>query len=359
VFDEKSGDTCHCPPAAPGLLPNDEVLKMTVLPPVAKTLSALAFVSVILTACSTTPPAPETDTAKWLVPQNNAANDLNNPAADADADRGAQAAARLLEKGPIKVLRPAAPSHYNDEPLARHKSYSDGSLAQLGTNKMVAYAPINNKRADIHLPNTYAGKRPVLFIGDSHSTAVFGATLTNLIEQEIPGAQVTAIASCGSSPDWWLNGNKATRCGFWRHNADGSEEKGLRGMTPQVDELLSSLQPQTVIVALGANLIPQHQEERILQTETLMRQVAGAGRQCFWIGPPDARKFTSAQTDEVYVLLDSLAHSYNCQLIDSRKYTHYPSSGRDGLHYSGKEGEAIARSWATQIFQNHLQNGML
>lgn len=71
---------------------------MTVLPPVAKTLSALAFVSVILTACSTTPPAPETDTAKWLVPQNNAANDLNNPAADADADRGAQAAAGCWKK---------------------------------------------------------------------------------------------------------------------------------------------------------------------------------------------------------------------------------------------------------------------
>ncbi len=58
-------------------------------------------------------------------------------------------------------------------------------------------------------------------------------------------------------------------------------------------------------------------------------------------------------------MLSQLANGYGCHLIDSRDYTHYPATGRDGLHYSGKDGEAIARDWAVQVFKHNLQKEIL
>lgn len=200
---------------------------------------------------------------------------------------------------------------------------------------------------------THYGQQNILFVGDSHSVGVFGHALTSLLEKSLPDANVTTVASCGSSPSWWLKGSHTT-CGFWRHNSDGSEVNGLKGLTPKLDDLINTVRPRSVIIALGSNLVPLSNSERTTYTEAMMTQVVEKADQCIWIGPPDARKFSANAIDDVYLLLDKLANKNGCMLIDSRKYTRYPDSGGDGLHYSGKVGTSIAKSWADNVFRHDI-----
>jgi hypothetical protein len=192
----------------------------------------------------------------------------------------------------------------------------------------------------------------ILFIGDSHATGVFGRTLTRLLEARIPNARVTTVASCGSSPSWWLHGT-ATQCGFWYQNTDGVSEKHLRKETPRIDALLDIVRPRTVIVALGSNMISQDASERRTDTAMLMKRVVASGSQCIWIGPPDARKFSQSATNAVYDLLTELSRESPCRVINSLHYTSYPAGG-DGLHYGGTTGTQIAISWAQGVIDDIL-----
>ena len=195
----------------------------------------------------------------------------------------------------------------------------------------------------------------ILFIGDSHSVGIFGHALTNLLRDNASlESKLTTIASCGSSPSWWLEG-KRTACGFWRKDFNGSEQNNIRGLTPNLIELMNTVQPKTVIIALGSNLVPLSKSARLASTEAMMSEVSNRTDQCIWIGPPDARKFNATEINDVYVLLNHLSHKYDCKLIDSRKYTHYPKSGGDGLHYGGKEGTLIAKEWASNVYWNEIR----
>jgi hypothetical protein len=194
----------------------------------------------------------------------------------------------------------------------------------------------------------------ILFVGDSHSVGIFGHALTTLLkENTASGTRITTVASCGSSPSWWLEG-KDTRCGFWRRDFDGSEQSNLKAATPSLYGLLNSVKPKTVIVALGSNLVPLSKIARHDHTDAMMRHVAKTAEQCIWIGPPDSRKFSASEINDVYVLLQQLTNKHGCKLVDSRKYTHYPKSGGDGLHYGGKQGAVIAKNWADNVFWNDI-----
>jgi hypothetical protein len=200
---------------------------------------------------------------------------------------------------------------------------------------------------------THHGQQNILFIGDSHSVGIFGHTLTTLLEESLPDADITTVASCGSTPSWWLNGHIIT-CGFWRHNAGGSETNSLQGQTPKLDDLIGSVRPRSVIIALGSNMVPLNNKQWRIDTETMMTQVTEKAAQCIWIGPPDARIFSAFALDQVYSVLAELANKHGCMLIDSRKYTRYPDAGGDGLHYGGKMGTPIAKSWAYNVFRHDI-----
>ncbi|MEI7839140.1 MAG: hypothetical protein WCJ11_01415 [Methylococcaceae bacterium] len=203
------------------------------------------------------------------------------------------------------------------------------------------------------LPKKSHLQERLLFIGDSHSVGVFGRTLTALLEQNFPELKITAVASCGSEPRWWLEG-KMTNCGFWMHEPNGFENKVLKASTPKLDDLLNQIKPKITIVALGSNLVLMSKEDREAYTETMMAMLENKGGECIWISAPDSRKFKAAEIESVYELLKKLSKLHHCKLIDSRNHTKYPSSGGDGLHYGGKEGTSIATQWAEKVF-NHLK----
>ncbi|MCW5198600.1 hypothetical protein VU07_03495 [Desulfobulbus sp. F4] len=237
--------------------------------------------------------------------------------------------------------------HYAEK-IVRKKSSSSTSSNSY-KNKAI---PQKKFFAGFEQPNPH-----ILFIGDSHSVGVFGQTLTGLIKANIPKSHLTAVASCGSSPRWWLNGQQ-TRCGFWQLDADGTQHKSPTAATPLIADLLKSEQPDTVIVALGSNLIPQEPIDRYTDTVAFMNLIAESGSRCIWVGPPDARKFSASAINEVYKLLRSVTKHYGCDVVDSRKYTRYPATGRDGLHYGGEEGERIASQWAQNVFNQNIRDNV-
>jgi len=193
----------------------------------------------------------------------------------------------------------------------------------------------------------------LLFIGDSHSVGVFGHELTKLLTESLPGVDITTVASCGSDPKWWIE-SKPTSCGFWQRRPDGSQIEEHKANTPKLEKLMHN-KPKLTIVALGSNIVLMNEDERITYTDKLMEMIEKKSSRCIWIGPPDSRKFSVQEINSVYSLLKKMSKPHHCQLIDSRKYTLYPSVGGDGLHYGGKEGTVIALHWAERVFSHDMK----
>ncbi len=207
------------------------------------------------------------------------------------------------------------------------------------------------KESSIHA-KTHA-KPQLLFIGDSHTVGVFGHTLTHLLTDALPTVDVTTVASCGSDPKWWIEG-KPTTCGFWQKKPNGSQIDEHKAYTPKLEKLLR-IKPKLTLVALGSNIVLMNEEERLSYTQTMMEMIEKKSSRCVWIGPPDSRKFNVQEINTVYSLLKKMSKQYHCQLVDSRKYTLYPSVGGDGLHYGGKEGTVIALHWAEKVFSHDMK----
>lgn len=194
----------------------------------------------------------------------------------------------------------------------------------------------------------------ILFIGDSHSVGIFGHKLTALIQEIFPNALMMTSASCGSEPRWWLEG-KTTNCGLWTRYPNGTETEMHKAPTPKLDELLNLVHPKVTIVALGSNLVPLTDDERETYTDNMMNLLEQKGGECVWISAPDSRKFSASDINDVFNILKKLAKKHHCKLVDSRKYTKYPDSGGDGLHYGGKDGTIIATQWAEKVFNHAIK----
>lgn len=195
----------------------------------------------------------------------------------------------------------------------------------------------------------------ILMIGDSHSVGIFGHKFTELIKTFAPKVELMAVASCGSEPHWWLTG-KSTHCGLRTLYPNGFDNTIHSAPTPKIDDLLNLTKPKITIVQLGSNLVLLSRQEREIYTQAMMDIVKSKGGQCIWISAPDSRKLSSADLNDVYEALKAVTKKNHCKLIDSRKYTKYPNSGGDGLHYGGQEGSIIATQWAEKIFANEIKS---
>lgn len=194
-----------------------------------------------------------------------------------------------------------------------------------------------------------ANSANVLFIGDSHSVGPFGWKMDELIRRT-PNIQVGSYASCGSVFQWWETG-KQTPCGYFFRDMKGSTEKGDKGATPIFDNLMKEINPQLVVVELGANYAGyQSDEAAVKDMKKLVKKIQDANAKCFWVSKPDARK--GNDTIPRILRLTREAVLPYCSFFDSTKVTAYPEEGGDGVHYWGEKGRPVAEKWAEKAYES-------
>jgi len=195
----------------------------------------------------------------------------------------------------------------------------------------------------------------VLMIGDSLSVSGFGDAVRQHLEDKFGRQNVAFFASCGSSPENWLQNEPVfhTRCGY-RERTPTSDiyhdyHNGKRPSavaTPKVETLIERYKPTIVIVQLGTNWMDQALSDNHIRA--VLARFVGAThrsgtRRMFWIGPPDSSRFSKVQNRIYRLIQQSLPRGD--PVIDSRRFTRYVlgKTGGDGVHYNRESGEAWAR----------------
>jgi hypothetical protein len=190
----------------------------------------------------------------------------------------------------------------------------------------------------------------VLHIGDSHSVGVYGHAIDDLMRQT--GASVSTTAVAGSNPTWFMNGTVG-KCGYYSKDENGKVVSPSDWRTPMQTPLLQNMidtyKPSVLVVSLGANMVGYSESSIRSQIDSICDKAKAAGCKIVWVGPPDSRSQDKNQVAKLYNVLNSEVGKYDGVVVDSRQYTKYPSSGGDGLHYSGNEGTQTAKNWANSV----------
>ena len=196
----------------------------------------------------------------------------------------------------------------------------------------------------------HAAQQTVLLVGDSHSYQSFGRNLDGLL-RTIPQMRVACYASWGTGPAGWFAFNE-NRNPYFEHDPDGRLVDMQRATTPIFGELLAHYHPTLTIIELGSNLFGGPLDYAAATVHQMAAMTALAHSECIWVGPPDSRDRTGPQMDELYGVLRGASAPY-CQFVDSRKLTHYPAVGGDGLHYDylGPDGLKQTKEWAQKILE--------
>jgi hypothetical protein len=195
----------------------------------------------------------------------------------------------------------------------------------------------------------------VLMIGDSLSVGGFGDTVREHLEQGFGRQNVAFFASCGSSPESWLEDEKVfyTKCGYrektpttdvYRDYHNGKKPPPVA--TPKIETLIARYKPTIVIVQLGTNWMDQTLSDDYIRhvLRRFVSAVHGDGtRRMIWIGPPDSSRFSKVQSRIYRLIQQSLPRGD--PVIDSRRFTRYVmgKTGGDGIHYNRESGEAWAK----------------
>lgn len=202
-------------------------------------------------------------------------------------------------------------------------------------------------------PETINTSSRVLHIGDSHTAGVYGKELDSLMRNT--GAKVQTYGSSGASPSWWINGN-ITKSGFYSKDDKGNIDSPANWqdphLTPLLIDLIKEFRPNIIIISLGANLVKATAENIESEVKKICDIAKESGAKIIWVGPPNSRedKKPASLQNFLYEHIQKIAIQY-ADFIDSRPYTKYPDSGKDGIHYGGEEGTKIAKEWANQIFK--------
>lgn len=192
----------------------------------------------------------------------------------------------------------------------------------------------------------------ILVVGDSHTVGPFGQKLDELLRNE--GAKVATYASCGSIARWWYTGQKTT-CGYFENDITGKKTEATTHGTPLFPDLIQAVNPDHIIVALATNYVKEPDDQVVVNDLTrMMNDIRATRAECFWILPPDMRKFRD-DIPRLTRLVKSVAGD-RCRYFDSAAVTHYPATGGDGIHYWSAEGTPLARAWAIEAVRVFLGN---
>jgi len=255
----------------------------------------------------------------------------------------------------MKPDTPRARGKKDWSPMIRSVSFSLGLLVVIGSFVLA------NKRQKQSAPPPPPPK--MLMIGDSLSVAGFGDAVREHLEHRIGRENVAFFASCGSSPENWLQNEPVfhTRCGYrektpttdvYRDYHNGRRPPAVA--TPKIETLIERYKPTIVIVQLGTNWMDQTLSDnqiRVVLERFVNAAHRGSIRKMIWIGPPDSSKFSKVQ-NRIYRLIQQSVWRSD-PVIDSRRFTRYlmGKTGGDGVHYNSESGEAWARRVIASIDQ--------
>lgn len=192
----------------------------------------------------------------------------------------------------------------------------------------------------------------VLFIGDSHAVGPFGWYL----DQHLRDAQhqVATYASCGSIPRWWTSGQKTT-CGYFSRDLQGTKTQLNSAPTPLLDNLLSEIKPDVVVMEFGGNYVKTPSDDFVIKDiKAIVTKVKSSGASCFWITNPDTRNFREHIPRILRLIKEAVGE--DCPIFESYKVTRYPETGGDGVHYWNPKGLPIAKEWALKAFEAFQTN---
>ena len=190
----------------------------------------------------------------------------------------------------------------------------------------------------------------ILFFGDSHSVGPFGKNLDQML-RENKEHKVRTFASCGAIARWFVTGQR-TKCGYYFVEENGATSKGTKGPTKKIIPVIENWKPEFVIVELSGNYSGYSDRFSIDDMKRMAKYIVESGAKCIWVGAPDARN--RSRLPRLYDLLEKSILPY-CHLVEGRRYTTYPSSGGDGIHYYGTEGRREAQNWARGVYEEFLQ----
>lgn len=202
-------------------------------------------------------------------------------------------------------------------------------------------------------PSSIGPGSKVLEIGDSHSVGAFGQELDAKLRST--GAQVSTYASAGANPSDFVNGT-GHKYGYWEKRADGSEKKvgyGTNAAPPKLETLIAQEKPSVILVNLGANFRSGNPKAEVAKIGEIAKK---HNIPIIWVGPPKTRQ-DSSNPGSIQAFDQKMAEAvapYGKYIPSSNLTPKY--SGGDGIHYSGSEGNAIARQWANGVF-NSLTGG--
>jgi hypothetical protein len=240
-------------------------------------------------------------------------------------------------------------------------------------------------------------KSDILYIGDSHSVGGLGVQLNeSLSSLTNPSTQkpfrVLSAAACGSASGstlvtkgphtgevigGWVDPKQkvTSSCGVRTCIPNSGKQictKDKKGSSESLVPLLKESNPQSVIIALGSNMVRSYQKNQVLVIE---RSVAGlidqvkticeggkCIRNCIWVGPPQLSEkncfnnMTEVEYNKYVDFLRDVVVKNKCNFIDSRTKT-LGKSIKDsmGLHYGANEGKA----WGLEVYNEILDKNLL
>ncbi len=229
------------------------------------------------------------------------------------------------------------------------------------------------------VPSKKTDGHSALIIGDSLGLCGFGKRLDQRLRESVHFKKVHTYMACGTVPLSWLQmdgyRNARTLCGFWSIEGEGKAVKNLQdtyGMSkgyrpaahaiPKMEELLSRLKPQVLVVQLGTNLHGIFSDNTTVVPErhgpTLKRYIApflerlavpdGSLRKVYWVCPPKSGRMSEAVQDFILATVKREAGKM-ATVIDSRELIKFPYAGMsaDKEHFFG----ADMTKWADAVYE--------
>ncbi len=252
-----------------------------------------------------------------------------------------------------RVLQPAAPLEQPPAPAKAPETaeaywHDSADFMANHTPAIVDLVESPEQAPQAHTPQITAGTK-VLILGDSQTVGPYGKNLDELARAT--GASVSTHASWGASASWFVNGNQTYK--YWQNDTSANNQTHMNTATPRLNDLLAAERPDVVVVTLGGNMIASNasQADVTMQVSQIGNAVSASGAQLVWVGPPkyDPKTRSPEAVEQFYQKLGNIVPEFGT-LIDSRPHVR-EYAGTDGLHYSGPKGEAIAKEWATGVFQ--------